>query len=199
MCCKGWGKQVRWCRHNGHFKKHPDQHAAKLGRARRTGNKKKRWKEGLSKKILAEVLAEFTLAAGWTQVFALSSASGYCPAVPGTSPMDAPQPPQLVLQPWAPATAGLRPGRSCKQSLTWISAVQEQSGTTCARFCWAHLPPSECSNAGEHPQHFLAGKGCEKPDLLLHSIYFSSSGGLHWRTWHKDWCLAYGIKHNLLI
>lgn len=176
----------------------------KEGQKRGAQNKKEDKRRGWAKKNVGQqaavVKAESTLAAGWTQVSALSSASGYCPCSAWYKPHMASTaspacPPAPELQPQLDTGLGGDENRVDHEHLPFrCSQMLPVKGSAQPIF----FPRS--GDAGEHPQHFLAGKkGCEKSDLFLHSIYFSSPGGVHWRTWHKDWCLAYGIKQNLFI
>lgn len=103
MCCKGWGKQVRCCRHNGHSKKHSYQPAGK-GREKEEQGTKKKMKGGVERKPgghhAAPVLAESAVAAAQTQLSTLSSAAGYCThSAWEKHHMAVPQCPQLALQP----------------------------------------------------------------------------------------------------
>lgn len=151
----------------------------KEGQRKKNREQKRRWKEGLSKIMLASKLWRWqSLHLQQDEHKCFFSAPGYCLCSAWDKPhVAAPQPPQLALQPLSSSHSQAQAWEKLQISLTMNMCCSVQSETTCARFCWAHLLPSQWRDAGEHPQHFHAGKkGCEKPNLFLHSIYFSSLG-----------------------
>lgn len=193
MCCRGWGKQVRWCRHNGHFKKCSYQPAAmgKEVQIRKSRERKRRWKEGLMKKILVSKLLWCWQSAHLQQeehkcLFS-PLLQDITPAMPGTSPtwllLTLPSLPssQSWTQVWEKLKIGLTMNICHPGAVrTYLRKVLlSPSSSLAVERCWRAPTAFSCREERIWETRFLSS---------LHLLF--KPGGVHWKTWHKDWCLA---------